>query len=553
VKREESKQNMGSSALYQTIELISREKGIEPQIVVGAVEEAIALATRKFYKTQENMRGELNKETGEISAYIFKTVVANEDEVEDPVNQITLEEANELAPGVEVGSEIRMYRDTSPLGRIAAQLAKQVIFQKVREAERDTVYNEYAHREKEVLNATVKRIEGQDVIYDLGKAEARCPKREQSRLEQFSVGERVRVVLLKVDRAAKGPQVIVSRATPELVQNLFQSEVPEIYDNTVVIRAIAREAGERTKIAVQSRDKDVDPVGACVGMKGMRVQSIIRELRGEKIDIIEFSDEITTFAEKALQPAKVSRVSITDLTDKQLEVIVDDTQLSLAIGKKGQNVRLAAKLLGWKIDIKSEEEKRQEVEQQMQALTGGPSTPIEQVTELGDGIIQKLVTAGITTVEALADMTPEQLEEIPGIGEKTLEKISVAVRHYFGQFEEGEEGHVPSPIEGAETAVSEEAREAVLDIDQAEADNSADVIREAEQVEAAEEETEPRSEAENAIEDVPPADEAEVTTLEDAPAEAIEEDMLSGGEPLLEAIETERTTEDGDGSKEGGA
>ena len=415
---------MATSVLYQSIELLSQEKGIDPAIVVGAVEEAIALATRKYYKTQENMRGELNKETGEIQAYIYKTVVADEEQIEDPVNQITLAEANELAPGVEVGSEIRIYRDTSPLGRIAAQLAKQIIFQKVREAERDTVFQEYAHREKEVLNATVKRIEGQDVIFDLGKAEARCPKREQSRLEQFSVGERVRVALLKVDRAAKGPQVIVSRAAPELVSNLFQSEVPEIYDSTVVIRAIAREAGERTKIAVQSRDKDVDPVGACVGMKGMRVQSIIRELRGEKIDIIEFSDEITTFAEKALQPAKVSRVSITDLTDKQLEVIVDDTQLSLAIGKKGQNVRLAAKLLGWKIDIKSEEEKRQEVEQQMQALAGAPTTPIEQVTELGEGIIQKLVTAGITTVEALADMTPEQLEEIPGIGEKTLEKIS---------------------------------------------------------------------------------------------------------------------------------
>ena len=309
---------MASSVLYQSIELLSQEKGIDPAIVVGAVEEAIALATRKYYKTQENMRGELNKETGEITAYIYKTVVADAEQVEDPLNQITLEEANELAPGVEVGSEIRMYRDTSPLGRIAAQLAKQVIFQKVREAERDTVFQEYAHREKEVLNATVKRIEGQDVIYDLGKAEARCPKREQSRLEQFSIGERVRVVLLKVDRAAKGPQVIVSRAAPELVSNLFQSEVPEIYDNTVVIKAIAREAGERTKIAVQSRDKDVDPVGACVGMKGMRVQSIIRELRGEKIDIIEYSDEITTFAEKALQPAKVSRVSITDLTEKQL-------------------------------------------------------------------------------------------------------------------------------------------------------------------------------------------------------------------------------------------
>jgi N utilization substance protein A len=267
-------------------------------------------------------------------------------------------------------------------------------------------------------------------------------------------------------------------------------------------------------------------------MKGMRVQSIIRELRGEKIDIIEFSDEITTFAEKALQPAKVSRVSISDLTDKQLEVIVDDTQLSLAIGKKGQNVRLAAKLLGWKIDIKSEEEKRQEVEQQMQALTGGPSTPIEQVSELGETIIQKLVTAGITTVEALADMTPEQLEEIPGIGEKTLEKISVAVRHYFGHFEEGEEGHVPESAEGeaidaehaeaeaaeSETASVEDAVEASGEAEtanapaveattEAEAENAADVLKESENFEADETETESIPAIEEAIEDVPAADE----------------------------------------------
>ena len=428
-----------ASVLYQSIEALSRDKGIDPQIVVSAVEDAIALATRKYYKTQENMRAELDRESGEIRAYVYKTVVEAPEQLEDPVNQITLEDARALAPEVETGGEIRYYKPTDVLGRIAAQMAKQVIFQKVREAERDTVYKEYAHRLGEVLNATVKRIELQDVIFDLGKAEARMPKREQSRLEQFAIGERVRVVLQRVDRAAKGPQVIVSRAVPELVQSLFQSEVPEIYDNTVVIRAIAREAGERTKIAVLSRDKDVDPVGACVGMKGMRVQSIIRELRGEKIDIIEFSEEITTFAEKALQPAKVSRVSITDLGEKQIEVIVDDSQLSLAIGKKGQNVRLAAKLLGWKIDIKSEEEKRQEVEQQMQAMSGGPSTPIEQVTELGEQIIQKLVVAGITTVEALADMTPEQLEEIPGIGEKTLEKISLAVRHYFGEYEPGEE------------------------------------------------------------------------------------------------------------------
>jgi N utilization substance protein A len=437
-----------------------------------------------------------------------------------------------------------MYRDTTPLGRIAAQLAKQVIFQKVREAERDTVFQEYAHREKEVLNATVKRIEGQDIIFDLGKAEARCPKREQSRLEQFSVGERVRVVLLKVDRAAKGPQVIVSRAAPELVQNLFQSEVPEIYDSTVVIRAIAREAGERTKIAVMSRDKDVDPVGACVGMKGMRVQSNIRELRGEKIDIIEFSEEITTFAEKALQPAKVSRVSISDLGEKQLEVIVDDTQLSLAIGKKGQNVRLAAKLLGWKIDIKSEEEKRQEVEQQMQALSGGPTTPIEQVTELGDATIQKLVAAGITTVENLADMTPEQLEEIPGIGEKTVERISVAVRHYFGHFEEGEEGGPEAAEapegEAAESAAADtenlatgelevETPEAVAGTAEAELENASEVLEEAEMERSAQAETEELASAsegnealaeddaedesltaaELAIENVPPADEEE--------------------------------------------
>ncbi len=375
-----------ASVLYQSIETLSRDKGIEPAIVVGAVEDAIALATRKYYKTQENMRAEMDKETGEIRAYVFKTVVEGPEQVEDEINQLTLEQARELAPEVEVGGELRFYKDTSPLGRIAAQMAKQVIFQKVREAERDTVFLEYNHRAGEVLNATVKRLEPMDVIFDLGKAEARMPKREQSRLEQFAVGERVRVVLLRVDRAAKGPQVIVSRAAPGLVQNLFQSEVPEIYDGTVTIRAIAREAGERTKIAVMSRDKDVDPVGACVGMKGMRVQSIIRELRGEKID------------------------------------------------------------------IKSEEEKRQEVEQQMQSMGAGPTTPVEQITELGEGILEKLIAAGITTVEELADMTPEQLEEIPGIGEKTLEKISVAVRHYFGQYEEGEERPVVAVAEPAETA-----------------------------------------------------------------------------------------------------
>src|SRR5450631_4074854 len=425
-----------ANLLYQTIEQISREKHIEPDVIVAAIEDAMVVAARKFYKTEEDVRAKFNPDTGQVDVYAVRPVVA---EVTDPKKEFTLVEAKRIDPNAEVGSEIVIPKPTDVLGRIAAQTAKQVIMQKVREAERDTVYNEYNGRVGELANCVVKRTEGPDVVVDLGRAEARMPKREQSRLETYNLGDRLRVVIRAVDRAAKGPQVIVSRADPALVQRLFEMEVPEIYDGIVQIRAAAREAGERTKIAVQSRDKDVDPVGACVGMKGMRVQSIIRELRGEKIDIIEFSDEITTFAEKALQPAKVSRVSITDLTEKQLEVIVDDTQLSLAIGKKGQNVRLAAKLLGWKIDIKSEEEKRQEVEQQMQAMSGGPSTPIEQVTELGEQIIQKLVVAGITTVEALADMTPEQLEEIPGIGEKTLEKISLAVRHYFGEYEPGEE------------------------------------------------------------------------------------------------------------------
>jgi N utilization substance protein A len=300
----------------------------------------------------------------------------------------------------------------------------------------------------------VKRIEGQDIIYDLGKAEARCPKREQSRLEQFSIGERVRVVLLKVDRAAKGPQVIVSRAAPELVQNLFQSEVPEIYDNTVTIRAIAREAGERTKIAVQSRDKDVDPVGACVGMKGMRVQSIIRELRGEKIDIIEYSDDPVVFATHALSPAKVSKISIVDAVEKQMEVIVDDSQLSLAIGKKGQNVRLAAKLLGWKIDIKSEEEKRQEVETQMAAMVA-PGAPVSVLIDYGlaEKTVEKLLEAGIGTIEKLGGMTPEQLEEIQGIGPKGVEKIFECVNAYYAQFEQ------PGEAGGGQPAVEEAATE----------------------------------------------------------------------------------------------
>src|SRR5450432_96526 len=475
-----------ASDIDNVIDALSREKGIDRQIVVSAVEDAIVAATRKKDKSQENLRGELDKETGLIRVYAVKEIMASEDDIGDPQLEISLEEARALDPNAEVGGEVRFLKSTEGLGRISAQIAKQIIFQKVREAERDTIYNEYIGRVGEVINATVKRIEGPDVIFDIGKAEAKMSKKEQSRLESFSIGERVRVVLTRVDKNAKGPAVVVSRAAPELVQNLFQTEVPEIYDGTVQIRAIAREAGERTKIAVMSRDKDVDAVGACVGMKGMRVQSIIRELRGEKIDIIEYHEDAVTFAEKALQPAKVSRVTVVDSAEKHLEVVVDDSQLSLAIGKKGQNIRLAAKLLGWKIDIKSEEEKRQEVELQMAAMSPPVTTPLENVPGLGDGLVEKLGAAGVTTVEALADMTPEQLEAIEGIGPKTVEKISLAVNNYFASLESGVvEGEVPAEgaiaeVEaGSEVVPEEAAPETVLEAE------SAEVAAEGEQAAAA--------------------------------------------------------------------
>src|SRR5450432_3730458 len=455
-----------ASELYNTIDAISREKGIDPQIVVSAVEDAIVAATRKYYKSQENLRALLDKDTGKINAFAVKTVVETRDQIEDPNLQIAVDDARKLSPGVEVGGELHIPKSTEGLGRIAAQLAKQVIFQKVREAERDTVYNEYISRVNEVVNATVKRIEGPDIIFDLGKGESRMPRKEQSRLESFAVGERVRVIITRVEKASKGPQVVVSRAAPELVQHLFQTEVPEIYDGTVIIRAIAREAGERTKIAVLSKDKDVDAVGACVGMKGMRVQSIIRELRGEKIDIIEWHEDSVTFAEKALQPAKVSRVTVVDAAGKHLEVVVDDSQLSLAIGKKGQNVRLAAKLLGWKIDIKSEEEKRQEVEQQMAGFGTQTTTSLDKVEGLGEALVEKLNAAGVRTVEALADMTPEQLEAIEGIGPKTVEKISLAVNNYFATLDAAEaEAAAAVPEEYAGQVPVEVAAEGTTEAD----------------------------------------------------------------------------------------
>jgi N utilization substance protein A len=440
-----------ANLLYQQIEMLSREKHIEPEIVVSAIEDAMVVAARKYYKTEEDLRAKFNQETGQVDVFSVHVVV---EEVTDPKKEVSLAEAKKKNPDAEVGTEIVAAKPTDVLGRIAAQTAKQVILQKVREAERDTIFNEYHGRVGELVTVIVKRAEGPDLIVDMGRTEARLPKREQSKLETYNIGERLRVVIKMVDRAAKGPQVIVSRADASLVQRLFEMEVPEIYDGTVQIRHAAREAGERTKVAVASRDKDVDPVGACVGMKGMRVQSIIRELRGEKIDIIPYSEETVAFAQKALSPAKVTRVQITDPENRKLEVIVEDSQLSLAIGKKGQNVRLASKLIGWDIDIKSEEEKRREIEEQMTALTA-PTTPLTALAGVGAKTIEKIEAAGITNVEKLAGMTPEQLMEIPGIGEKMVDKIYQAVNRFYEGG--GEAAATSEQAEGTEIATEEAA------------------------------------------------------------------------------------------------
>jgi transcription termination/antitermination protein NusA len=420
--------------IYQSIEILSKEKGIDPRIVLDAVKDAMLVAARKHFRTTEDLVAELDPASGQILVFGVRNVV---EDVQDSGKEMTLEQARAIDPGVELGGQIRIAKPTDVLGRISAQTAKQVILQKVREAERETVHSEYSGRIGELVNCSVKRIEGPDLIVDIGKTEARLPKKEQSRLESFSVGERARCVIKTVEKAGKNAGVIVSRAAPELVMRLFEQEVPEIYDSTVVIKGCAREAGERTKIAVSSRDRDVDSVGACVGMKGMRVQSIIRELRGEKIDIIEFSEDPVVFATHALSPAKISKVSVVDPGGKHMEVVVDDSQLSLAIGKKGQNVRLAAKLLGWRIDIKSEEEKRQEVESQMAALSQ-PGAPVSALIEFGlsERITGKLVEAGIGTVEQLGAMTPEDLEAVPGLAQESIEQIQNVVSAYYAGYDQ---------------------------------------------------------------------------------------------------------------------
>ncbi|MCY4511248.1 MAG: transcription termination factor NusA [Acidobacteria bacterium] len=408
-----------NNVLQQTIDALAKEKGIEADIIVTAIEDAVLTASRKYYKSDENLRTRFNPETGQVELFAVRLIV---EQVSDPATEIALAEARELyGDEAEAGMEIEFPKPTDILGRIAAQTAKQVIFQKVREAERENVFDEYGQRLGEVVNGLVKRFESGDIIVEIGQVEALLPRREQSRAENYTTGDRVRAVIKEVNKNTKGPQIILSRTDPVLLIKLFEQEVPEIYDGTVVIRGAVREAGDRAKVAVASRERDVDPVGACVGMKGTRVQAIIRELRGEKIDIVEWSDDATSFVTNAISPARVQRVSVVDDAERVIEVVVEDRQLSLAIGKKGQNVRLAAKLAGWKIDIKSEEEKRREVEAQFDELGVEPA-PLS-VPGLDQAMVEKLNAAGIETVESMISASAAELSNVLGVSEGAAEAL----------------------------------------------------------------------------------------------------------------------------------
>ncbi len=425
---------MSNPTLQQTIEALAKEKGIEPEVIVSAIEEAVKTASRRYYKTAEDLHARFNLETGQVELFAVKQIVA---EVTDEATEVSLAEAQQLyGDEAEIGMEIEFPKSTEVLGRIAAQTAKQVIFQKVREAERENIFAEYNQRIGEVVNGTIKRFENGDLIVELGRIEAVLPRKEQSRAESYSPGERLRAVIRTVNRSAKGPQIVLSRTDAALLIKLFEQEVPEIYDATVVIKGAVREAGDRAKVAVYSRERDVDPVGACVGMKGTRVQAIIRELRGEKIDIVEWSEDPVTFVTNALSPAKVQRVSIVDDHERVMEVVVEDKQLSLAIGKKGQNVRLAAKLSGWRIDIKSEEEKRKEVEAQLEGMdvfgeSGGEGeAPVPELAlpDIHDEVVASLREAGYTSAEMVAAATLEELTAVPGIDEGTAESVLAAAQ-----------------------------------------------------------------------------------------------------------------------------
>jgi transcription termination/antitermination protein NusA len=447
-----------STSIAQNIDALCQEKGVDREIVIEAMKEAVRAAARKQFRSGEDIQVDWNPETGiELSA--SKVVV---EEVADPATELSIEEAREMAgDDVEVGDALLLPLPMEELGRIAAQTAKQILFQKVRDAERSNIYDQYIDKIGDLVNGFTKRFERGNIIVDLGNMEAILPRSQQSRGEQWNQGERIRVVINNVSKESKGPQVEVSRTSPELLRRLFEMEVPEIYDETVVIKSAVREPGERAKIAVTSNERDVDPVGACVGMKGSRVQAIIRELRGEKIDIIEWSDEPSVFAANALSPAKVNQVRITDIENRQMEVIVNEDQLSLAIGKRGQNVRLATKLVGWNIDIRSEEELKREVAEQMGALiASGGAVPLSAIEGVTASQADALAEHGIEDIDALAATTVDDLVEYLDVSLDEAESMLTAAQAVIAARDASKQEGEPGSEEGSEEEQAGGAEEA---------------------------------------------------------------------------------------------
>ena len=405
--------------LNHVIEQVGKDKGIDKEILIAALEEALLAAAKKNLGAKHGLEAHYNEEEGEIEIFQFKYVV---EEVEDPLTEMSLEEAKGLDSEAEIGDSLGVKVDTSNFGRIAAQTAKQVIIQRVKDAERENVYMDYKDRKGEIINGIIQRFDRGDVIVNLGRVEAVIPHEEQVPKEVYRQGDRIRAYVLDVMRIPKGPQIILSRKDKNFLIRLFELEVPEISEGIVTIRAAAREPGERSKIAVSSQDLDVDPVGACVGMKGSRVQSVVQELRGERIDIIPWTDDFAKFVCNALSPAEISKV-IVDEENRTMEVIVADDQLSLAIGKKGQNVRLASKLTNWRIDVQSESKAEE--------LSKEAHRSLRQITGVGDMTAEILFAEGYRSAEEVARTTVEELSQIDGIGMKKAQKIKVAAKEFI--------------------------------------------------------------------------------------------------------------------------
>tara|TARA_Y100000590_G_scaffold145100_1_gene166801 strand:+ start:4368 stop:5678 length:1311 start_codon:yes stop_codon:yes gene_type:complete len=404
---------MNIAPLRREIDQIAKDKGIDRKTIVEALEEAMKQAARRKFGQDREIEARFNDELSEIELFEFREVVES---IQDANTQIGIQEAKAFDSGAELGDEIGVKLDASGFGRILAQTAKQVIIQRVRDAERDIVYEEYKDRKGEIVNGIVRRFEKGSIVVDLGRAEAILPPKDQVPRETYRPGDRIRAYVREINRVSKGPQIVLSRSSLEMLTKLFEQEVPEMYESIVSIESAAREAGARSKIAVASRDSDVDPVGACVGMKGSRVQAVVQELRGERIDIVPWSPDTARYVCSALAPAQVSKVII-DEAAHSLDVIVPDDQLSLAIGRKGQNVRLAVQLTGWRIDIKSEA--------RMREIALWIADAVSVVEGCGDPEAELLLQRGITSLEDLAGCQLDLLASLPGIDEQGAERIKV--------------------------------------------------------------------------------------------------------------------------------